>query len=186
MHRTVYEITLCLENHLSDIYIYFPTIEQEKLQKKVTFLNRWGIGGVIGAVDCTYIAILCPQDEGHNYMNRKGYYSKNVQIICDADLKIMSINAQHAGGTHDAFIWRHSGVHQLLKQNYLRGERNIGDSGYPLQPYLLTPVPDVQPNSPEERFNRAHSSARNCVERCIGTLKTRFRCLLLQSTVYGY
>ncbi|KAG5880851.1 hypothetical protein JTB14_034260 [Gonioctena quinquepunctata] len=27
-------------------------------------------------------------------------------------------------------------------------------------------------------YNRAHRSARNCVERCFGLLKMRFRCLL--------
>lgn len=47
-----------------------------------------------------------------------------------------------------------------------------------MQPFLLTPYAEAQPNSPEERYTRQHIIARNCVERCIGVLKNSFRCLL--------
>lgn len=49
-----------------------------------------------------------------------------------------------------------------------------GDSGFPNQPWLLTPVLQPQAGSPEERYNTSLRSARNC----IGVLKGRFRCLL--------
>lgn len=35
------------------------------------------------------MAIIAPHDEEHNYLNRKRYHSKNVQIVCDPDLKIL-------------------------------------------------------------------------------------------------
>lgn len=54
----------------------------------------------------------------------------------------------------------------------------IGDSGYPLQPWLMTPFNNPQRNTPESRYNEAHVQARNCIERCNGVLKSRFRCLL--------
>ncbi|GBP14413.1 Putative nuclease HARBI1 [Eumeta japonica] len=54
----------------------------------------------------------------------------------------------------------------------------VGDSGYPLRPWLLIPVTNAVQGSNEERYNRKHMSARNCVERCIGVLKARWRCLL--------
>lgn len=43
---------------------------------------------------------------------------------------------------------------------------------------MLTPIREVQPNTPEERFNNRLKSARNLIERCNGVLKNRFRCLL--------
>lgn len=52
-----------------------------------------------------------------------------------------------------------------------------GDSGYPLEPWLLTPVLNAEENSPEARYTHMHVKARNCVERCFGVLKGRFRCL---------
>ncbi|KAM7284600.1 putative nuclease HARBI1 isoform X1 [Ixodes scapularis] len=52
----------------------------------------------------------------------------------------------------------------------------IGDSGYPLEPWLITPVPGNHATSTAcGRFNNAHSSIRSVVERCIGLLKNRFR-----------
>lgn len=37
--------------------------------------------GVLGAIDCTHIPIIAPVQEEHNYLNRKGFHSKNVQIV---------------------------------------------------------------------------------------------------------
>lgn len=51
----------------------------------------------------------------------------------------------------------------------------IGDSGYPLRPWLLTPFLNAEPNTPEYRFNKTFCHARSCIERCNGVLKMRFR-----------
>lgn len=51
----------------------------------------------------------------------------------------------------------------------------IGDSGYALRPWLLTPFLNVEPNTPEYRFNQSFCRARSCIERCNGVLKMRFR-----------
>ena len=52
----------------------------------------------------------------------------------------------------------------------------IGDSGYPLTPYLLTPF--INPiNRDEERYNRKHKCTRSSTERANGVTKQRFRCL---------
>ncbi|KAJ8967731.1 hypothetical protein NQ314_002677 [Rhamnusium bicolor] len=64
---------------------------------------------------------------------------------------------------------------------YINGNRGtwlIGDSRYPLEPFLMAPFLNPQDDSPEARYNHHHSSARNCIERCIGLLKAKFRCLL--------
>lgn len=53
---------------------------------------------------------------------------------------------------------------------------SLGDSAYPLHPFLMTPV--LYPTTPgENRYNAAHIRTRNIVERTFGVLKSRFRCL---------
>ncbi|KAJ3662267.1 hypothetical protein Zmor_006623 [Zophobas morio] len=78
-------------------------------------------------------------------------------------------------------------THTMLQMRLTEdGDRNsslLGDSGYPLMPYLLTPFTHPPENTPESRFNNAHRRARSCIEQCIGILKARFRCLLSERTL---
>ncbi|XP_037930125.1 putative nuclease HARBI1 [Teleopsis dalmanni] len=53
-----------------------------------------------------------------------------------------------------------------------------GDSGYPLKPYLLTPYRNPADSSAEQQFNKKHVLGREIIERCSGTFKNRFRCLI--------
>jgi hypothetical protein len=106
----------------------------------------------------------------------------NVQLTCDANLKILNVNAKYPGSTNDAFIWSRSNVQTFLQELHQRGHKNyflLGDSGYPLRTWLLTPL-EEQPvvNTPEYKYNKAHKNTRAKIESCNGLLKARFRCLL--------
>lgn len=49
----------------------------------------------------------------------------------------------------------------------------LGDSGYQVKPYLLTPL--LNPNTaPQNLYNKSHIRTRNVVERLIGVWKRRF------------
>ncbi|XP_018403085.1 PREDICTED: putative nuclease HARBI1 [Cyphomyrmex costatus] len=67
--------------------------------------------------------------------------------ICDTDLYILNILARYPGSTHDSFVWRNSYVRHLLQMQHAHNNHCwlFGDSGYPLEPWLLTPFPEVQP-----------------------------------------
>lgn len=75
-----YVSTLIVE-HLANIWIVFPRTINEKLRIKSRLMELSRFPGSIGVIDCTHVAILCPTEEEHNYFNRKGYHSKNVQIV---------------------------------------------------------------------------------------------------------
>ncbi|KMQ84792.1 nuclease harbi1 [Lasius niger] len=49
----------------------------------------------------------------------------------------------------------------------------LGDSGYPLLPYLMTPKLNQPPRSPGALYTDAHVRAQCSVERTIGVLKGR-------------
>lgn len=53
----------------------------------------------------------------------------------------------------------------------------IGDSAYPLMSFLLKPILNAPMGSPEFRYTQHITTARCAVERCIGILKGRWRCL---------
>lgn len=61
---------------------------------------------------------------------------------------------------------------------YIKKQIYLGDSGYAQQQWLFTPVRNAT-TPQEERYN-AHQKARHPIERCIGVLKSRFRCVCKQ------
>ena len=81
----------------------------------------------------------------HN-VNRKNYHSINTQVVSVGDdLRIIDVVANWPGSTHDAHVLRQSGVHQRFQDHLLPRTPNgilLGDSGYPLLPWLMTPFMD--------------------------------------------
>lgn len=91
------------------------------------------------------------------------------------------------GSVHDSAIWSTSEVKRFLERNYREGNTNswlIGDSAYPLQPFLMTPVTGFNLNEAETRFNSIHRATRKVIERLNGVLKSRFRCCLGHRTLH--
>ncbi|XP_054084225.1 putative nuclease HARBI1 [Zeugodacus cucurbitae] len=162
--------------------VRFPNSVEEYNRVKTGFYSKFGIKGVIGAIDCTHIAIIAPALSTtivpHDYMNRKGYYSINVEAVCDHELIFRHVNAKFPGSCHDSGIWTTSPARIKLIREHSNGAFKwlLGDSGYPLEPWLLTPL--TSPETPnEQNFNIKHIRARNAIERAFGVLKSRFRCL---------
>ncbi|CAH2108760.1 unnamed protein product [Euphydryas editha] len=157
-----------------------PTSTDKKAKMESWFYELYRIPGVVGCIDCTHVAIHSPPNDQHYeesiYVNRKGYHSINTQLICDANLCIINVNALFPGPSHDSFIWNQSKVSEIMEQLHRHGTGTyylIGDSGYPLRPWLHNPIPEPQPG-PEENYNKAFKSARSTIERCNGVLKSRF------------
>jgi hypothetical protein len=64
----------------------------------VDFHALAGFPSVLGAIDCSHIAIQSPGgDTSELYRNRKGYFSLNVQAICSSSLIIEDIVARWHG-----------------------------------------------------------------------------------------
>lgn len=62
------------------------------------------MAGIIGAIDCTHVTIKNPgKDIEHvYYCHRKKTHTKNVQLVCDSNLRVLNVNARFGGSTHDA------------------------------------------------------------------------------------
>nr|CAI5836247.1 unnamed protein product [Callosobruchus analis] len=139
-----------------------------------------------------HIAIISPPRDhpiypAGPYYNRKGYYSINVQLIVNAEGKILNVNARYPGSVHDSAVWQMSTINTFLGRNHLQENlyyHLIGDEGYPLTPWLLTQYAgNVTNNTPQGRYNSHLRRARNSVEKVNGILKGRFRCILKHRTL---
>ncbi|XP_055839901.1 putative nuclease HARBI1 [Episyrphus balteatus] len=170
-----------MEETLCSNWISLKMSEEDIQQSKLCFLEKTGFPGVIGCVDGTHVQIIAPVENKHLFLNRKGHFSLNVLIICDYKMKIRAVNANYQGANHYSHVWSLSPERRVFEQNYLSGARDswlLGDSGYALEPWLMTPFRTPRTQSVESCFNTSHKKAKNIVERTIGLLKSRFRCLL--------
>ncbi|KAM7293242.1 putative nuclease HARBI1 isoform X1 [Ixodes scapularis] len=173
-------------------WIHFPETPSERFDAEKGFRLLGRIPGVIGCVDGTMVSIVGPSKNDPTvtkaaYWCRKYFYALNVMVVCDADCRIMCIDPRYPGSVHDSFVWQFSWLRNQLEQGQVPrdGRFLLGDSGYPLEPWLITPVPGNHATSTAcGRFNKAHSSIRSVVERCIGLLKNRFRCLQRHRALY--
>ena len=76
---------------LSQQYIKFPSILGEQANQKAQFEAMSGFPNVIGAIDCTYVAIRAPSENEFAFINRKHFHSFNVQLVCDADMLLTNV-----------------------------------------------------------------------------------------------
>ena len=92
-------------------------------------------------LDCTHVKIASPDgEEPKIYRNRKGFFSINVQVNCDATLKIQNIVYRWTGSSHDSTIFNNSRVRAKFEAADYRQYLILGDSGYAIRPFLLTPL----------------------------------------------
>ncbi|XP_037930854.1 putative nuclease HARBI1 [Teleopsis dalmanni] len=185
--RCVKQVANIMNRYFVVKYIKWPRTIQKLCAIKEKFYEKFRFPGVIGAIDCTHIKIKTPNLAiEHVYDCRKGGHSLNVQVVCDYNLKILDCNARFGGTAHDASIWRASALRVLLTRKYENGDRNfrlIGDSGYPLLPFLMTPVQGNNLSTAHNNYNVQHRKARNWIERCFGLLKSRIRCFSSERTL---
>ncbi|CAH2019190.1 unnamed protein product [Acanthoscelides obtectus] len=87
------------------------------MQPKEEWLTRFRFPTAIGVIDCTHIRLDGkPAQFVDEYVNRKGFVSINVQVTCDQNSVITSINASWPGSVHDARIWKNSAVCEVIKK----------------------------------------------------------------------
>lgn len=90
--------------------------------------------GVVGAIDGTHIVIPGPTQHQENYINRKGFHSIVAQVVCDHEMRFISVSAGWAGSVHDACVYRNSKIgKRIIDGTILPDEYHlVVDAVYPL------------------------------------------------------
>ena len=132
----------------------FISIPAELHETKRRFYDIAGFPCVVGAIDCAHVRIVCPNtNNAVAFINRKLFYSVNVQAVCDSKALITNIVARWPGATHGSRIFDNSTTAEQFRNGSISG-LFVGDSGYAHRSYLLTTL--LNPRSDAEaRYNEA-------------------------------
>lgn len=79
--RAIREVTELINDLLVKEFIKFPQSQHRKQTISDEFERVAGFPGIIGAIDCTFVTMIKPRVEEHNYINRHQQHSKNVQLV---------------------------------------------------------------------------------------------------------
>eukprot|EP00112_Aurelia_sp_Birch-Aquarium-sp1_P002200 Seg1236.9 transcript_id=Seg1236.9/GoldUCD/mRNA.D3Y31 product="Protein ALP1-like" protein_id=Seg1236.9/GoldUCD/D3Y31 len=184
--RIVKRVTRAITSKMKD-FLKMPETEEEVKESAANFFKEWGFPQCIGAVDGTHIPIKRPNENPIDYMNRKGFFSLNVQACVDYRYCFFDVNIKWPGSVHDARVFGNSQINDLLRNGTIprcpkvivEGEQAVpicilGDPAYPLLPYLMKEFAKGGNTEQEQFFGYRLSSARMVVECAFGRLKARF------------
>jgi hypothetical protein len=76
---------------------YFRISVYTSVYKILNYFFFIGMPGVVGAIDGTHIAIPGPTQHQENYINRKGFHSIVAQVVCDHEMRFISVSAGWPG-----------------------------------------------------------------------------------------
>ena len=150
------------------------------------FQDLCGLPSVLGAIDGTHIAITKPSSGATDYYYFKsGGYSMNCQAVVDSSKRFLDLYVGMPGYTNDSRMLRRSTLFCRGQQRTLWDLRVsfngfapylLGDSGYPLLPWLMVPHRHQAPLIVADTlFNRKLSKGRAVVENAFALLKMTFR-----------
>jgi len=181
-------VTRAIRDRLSHV-VHLPKDGQEKKKIKKGFKARNYPNGIV-VIDCTGIGVVTPTavtraGDRHIFIGKDKGASKRYQVACDMDMRIRHVYGGNPGSVHDMDIFKDSPLFSRIGEYLAPREYYIGDSGYALRPYMMTPFSKAEiENQPQARadsrtfFNRHFSGVRIVIERCFGVLKARFQALL--------
>ncbi|XP_062181760.1 protein ALP1-like [Phragmites australis] len=164
--------------------------EMEKIKSK--FEKIYGLPNCCGVVDTTHITMCLSSAEPNCkvWLDHEKNYSMVLQAVVDPDTRFTDIVTGWPGSMKESSILHSSGLFKLcekgerLNGSKLKvsdgseiGEYIIGDSGYPLLPWLLPPYQEKDFTELKAEFNRRHSAARTVAPRTLAKFKGTWKFL---------
>ncbi|CAK8536127.1 unnamed protein product [Lathyrus sativus] len=173
-------------------HLQWPSTKEEMNIIKSKFEKIQGFPNCCGAIDVTHITLCLPASEhsSNSWLDHKKNHSMVLQAIVDPDMKFRDIVAGWPGKMMDWLVFESSNFNKLCnKGERLNGKKLkisqgseireyiIGDSGYPLLPYLIVPYEEKEALESEQKakFNRLHLETRLVAQRALARLKEMWR-----------
>jgi hypothetical protein len=184
----VNEVAMCFDRVQHLLFIR-PTNERpQEITNNPKFAGFFD--DCIGALDGCHCSAATNDPLFRNY--KHNMFSQNVLGLVNFDLTFSHVLAGWEGCAHDGAVLADALAKGLTT---FPGKYYLGDAGYGLSRYCLTPYRGVRyhlkeweaagrrPENARELFNLRHASLRNIIERAFGILKKRFP-ILVRMTSY--
>eukprot|EP01018_Ginkgo_biloba_P020532 Gb_33567 [translate_table: standard] len=163
------------------------TSEMEEIKAKFEYIQ--GMPNCCGAIDSTHIVMSLPSVEASTvWHDHESNYSMVLQAIVDADMRFRDIITGWPGSLNDFRLLRNSGFFKLCESGQrLNGtvkdlthgsqirEYIVGDMGYPLLPWLITPYQGKDLSPSKLAFNAKHLATRMVAEHALARFKGTWR-----------
>ena len=108
--RAVHNVASAIMKRVK-FFVAFPEPDTDRFrQVQRDFYQKSGMGNIVGAIDCTHIRVMKPAENALDYLNRKGYFSINVQAVVDSACEFTNIVVKWPGSSHDSFIFSQSAL----------------------------------------------------------------------------
>jgi len=191
-----------IESGLRERHVFWPASGSGRRERAKKIVAEKVIAGWNGGwcmIDGTLVPLYSkPHYFGERFFDRKSNYSvnvqvcnkyafnccysymirvakRNLQIINTPDLRIIDYSVGFIGSTPDATAWKNTRLAKDHESLLEHDEWCWADSGYPIEPWLITPYTAPASNKPDNKaFNYYFSSVRVGSEHAIGYLKGRF------------
>lgn len=171
-------------------HLQWPSTELEMEEIKTKFEKIRGLPNCCGAIDTTHI-MLClstVDDANDAWYDREKNQSMVLQAVVDPDMRFRDIVTGWPGNMNDSAVLRNSGLFKLCENgSRLNGKKImlsegsevreyiIGDAGFPLLPWLITPYQGKDLAETKAEFNKRHFATRMVAQRAIARLKEMWR-----------
>ncbi|KAK6142199.1 hypothetical protein DH2020_003011 [Rehmannia glutinosa] len=188
-HSTVSQVTWRFVEAIEEKglhHLQWPSTEHEMTEIKKKFEKIRGLPNCCGAIDTTHITMLLTSSdpEADTWLDRNENHSMILQAIAGPDLKFLNIVTGWPGKMTDSSVLQSSNFFkQCQKGEKLNGgkivlsegtaltEYIIGDSGFPLLPWLVTPYQGKELSENEVEFNKRLIATHDVAKRALSRLK---------------
>jgi hypothetical protein len=169
-------------NKCNELQIRFPTDHSIQRQISAAFKEKSAVGfdNCVGCIDGLLICTEKPTEKFANmmktgsrafYCGRKSRFGYNMQAVCDAEGRFLSVCINHPASASDFISFMRSKFYtKLTTPGFLAdGLVIFGDNAYVSTDYMVTPYKNVRAG-PKDDFNFFHSQLRINIERAFGML----------------
>ncbi|XVF68699.1 hypothetical protein PTKIN_Ptkin11bG0022400 [Pterospermum kingtungense] len=192
-HSTVSQLTWRFVEAMEERglhHLQWPSTEAEMTEIKSKFEKIQGLPNCCGVIDTTHVMMCLPLSDPASkvWLDHDKNHSMVLQAIVDPEMRFRDIVTGWPGKLEDWLVFQSSNFCKLCdKGDRLNGKKFelsegseiseyiIGDSGYPLLPYLVIPYEGKEKTELRAEFNKRHSATRLVAHRALARLKEMWK-----------